>query len=188
MAAYPAMLESSKIEFTPVDYVTKAIVYLRQVPYLDKLIFLIWQYRSLKPSSIGEAFHLTSPPVLYKTIFAAISSYGYLLDAEQLTEVWAAELYEMPENLLYPYLDMFSRNVVPYTKEVNDFRTKQALNCSDITCPPANETLFHAYLRFMHQNKLILEPDPTTAPKIPLDKPTSEGRKIRVSVINGGDI
>lgn len=31
MAAYPEPLSSSLAEFTPVDYVTKAIIYLRQV-------------------------------------------------------------------------------------------------------------------------------------------------------------
>jgi hypothetical protein len=93
--------------------------------------------------------------VLYAKIFAAITSYGYSLAEVEHTEVWAADLNDMPENLLYPYLDSFSRSVVPYSKEVNDYTTKQALKGSDITCPPVDEALIHAYLNFMQKTKLI---------------------------------
>ncbi|MBP5977668.1 hypothetical protein HW132_34415 [Brasilonema sp. CT11] len=108
----------------------------------------------------------------------------------QLTEVWAADLYDMPENLLYPYLDMFSRNVVPYMKEVNDFQTKQALKGSDITCPPANDALFHTYLNFMEQSKLILPPDSSSVITTPTASRELPGQKIKVklSVVSGGDI
>lgn len=130
---------------------------------------------------------MTSPPILYKNIFAAISSVGYTLEQVQLTEVWAADLYEMPENLLYPYLDMFSRNVVPYVKEVNDYQTKQALKGSNITCPPANEALFHTYLRFMKQAKLIQPPDPTIEPM--MTREAQPNQKIKVSLVSAhGDI
>jgi thioester reductase-like protein len=136
------------LDMSPVDYVSKAIVYLSQ-----------------QPSSISKAFHLQHPrPIHLSKLINWISILGY--DIDQLPyEDWLEKLQTSacsPENPLYtlkPFLlQRWTEEQLTATEiymqarrpaEISCKQTLKALAGSDIVCPPLNPKLFSKYLSYL---------------------------------------
>lgn len=137
--------EGERLEgLAPVDYVSKAIVYLSQ-----------------QPASLGKAFHLLNPqPFELKMLFKVIRSFGYPLQ-QISSDRWQAELAEIgdssPEHPLYPLIPLLNTNtkMPPITLNLDCKNTLQSLNNSSIICPPTDEKLLTLYLSHLIRNNLV---------------------------------
>lgn len=136
------------LDMSPVDYVTKAIVYLSQ-----------------QPESISKAFHLQHPqPIHLSQLINWISILGY--EIEQIPyEDWLEKLQTdacSPENPLYtlkPFLlqrwteeQLTATEIYMQSKrpaEISCKQTLKALEGSGIVCPPLNPKLFSKYLSYL---------------------------------------
>lgn len=130
----------------PVDYISKAIVYL-----------------SKQPTSLGKAFHLFNPqPFAVEMLFKVIRSFGYSL--QQISrESWQAELTKIadcfPEHPLYPLIPLLKNNKpLPTPIEFDCKNTFQELSNSSIICPLTDENLLAIYVSYLTRNKLVSLP------------------------------
>jgi thioester reductase-like protein len=140
------------LDMSPVDYVSKAIVYL-----------------SLQKESIGKAFHLQHPqPVHLKKLIDWLHSFG--LPAELIPyDQWEAKLIKdvnSPENPLYtlrPFLlerwsnqltipDLYLQANRPH---ISCQSTLNALAGSSIVCPPIDSKLFMTYASYLVQSGFL---------------------------------
>jgi thioester reductase-like protein len=154
MKAFPEI--DYLLDMSPVDYVTKAIVYLSQ-----------------QPESISKAFHLQHPqPIHLSQLANWISILGY--DIELVSyEDWLEKLQTdacTPENPLYtlkPFLlqrwteeQLTATEIYMQAKrpaEISCKQTLEALEGSGIVCPPLDPQLFGKYLSYlMHSGFLTV--------------------------------
>lgn len=142
------------LDMSPVDYVSKAIVYLSQ-----------------QPESISKAFHLQHPePIHFNQLVDWISRLGYTI--EQLPyEDWLIKLQTTavtPDNPLYtlrPFLlQRWSEEQLTATElymqarrpaEISCQETLKGLAGSGIVCPPLDAKLFSNYLSYLMQNGFL---------------------------------
>ncbi len=142
------------LDMSPVDYVTKAIVYLSQ-----------------QPESISKAFHLQHPqPIHLSQLVNWISTLGY--DIELIPyEDWLNKLQTnacTPENPLYtlkPFLlqrwteeQLTATEIYMQARRPAEISCKQTLNAlegSDIVCPPSDAQLFSKYLSYLLQSGFL---------------------------------
>ncbi|MEH2323382.1 MAG: thioester reductase domain-containing protein [Nostoc sp.] len=141
------------LDMSPVDYVSKAIVYL-----------------SRQKESIGKAFNLQHPqPVSLKTLVEWIRSFGYSVDMIPY-EKWQSELIDnvsSVENPLYtlrPFLlerwsdeqltipDLYLQARRPH---ISCQDTLNALVGSSIVCPPIDSQLFMTYTAYLIQTGFL---------------------------------
>ena len=137
----------SLLDLSPVDYVSRAIVYL-----------------SRQKDSIGKAFHLNNPqPIHWRKFGDLIRSLGYSMDRVSY-ESWQTQLDQNGrslENPLYPLLPFFlkkwSEEQLTITELYQQSRrpkiscqnTLAALAESDIVCPPpVNAELLNTYFSY----------------------------------------
>jgi thioester reductase-like protein len=140
------------LDISPVDYVSKAIVYL-----------------SLKQSSLGKAFHLQNPqPLPWKKLIKFARSLGYPMQV-MTYKVWTEKLLESndKDNPLYPLIPFFtqkwSEDNLTYIEMMNPNRvakisceaTLKSLEGSDINCPPLEELLKTYFGYFMRSGELL---------------------------------
>ncbi|NJO29094.1 MAG: NAD-dependent epimerase/dehydratase family protein [Richelia sp. SL_2_1] len=142
------------LDMSPVDYVSRAIVYLSQ-----------------QPKSVSKAFHLQHPqPIHLSQLVNWISTLGY--DIEQIPyEDWLNKLQSKacsPDNPLYtlkPFLlQRWTEEQLTATEiyiqarrpaEISCQQTLNALAASDIICPPLEPQLFSKYLSYLLTNPQI---------------------------------
>jgi len=141
------------LDMSPVDYVSKAIVYL-----------------SLQEKSIGKAFHLQHPsPVSLKSLVDWIRSFGFDLEIVPY-EKWQNELVtkvNSPDNPLYtlhPFLlehwsderltipDLYLEANRPI---ISCQATQDALAGSSIVCPPIDSELLMTYTSYLIQTGFL---------------------------------
>ena len=132
------------LDMSPVDYVSKSIVYLSQ-----------------QPESVGRAFHLQHPqPVQLNKIVNLLRLVGYKIDTVPYQQ-WQAELKDtvQPDNPLFtlqPFL-LEKRSEAQLTiielylqqnrPEISCKYTLKALKGSRISCPPINHKLLINYFQ-----------------------------------------
>ncbi len=136
------------LDMSPVDYVTKAIVYLSQ-----------------QPESISQAFHLQHPqPIHLNQLANWISILGYDIDLISY-EDWLEKLQTdacTPENPLYtlkPFLlQRWTEEQLTATEiymqerrpsQISCEQTLKALEGSGIVCPSLDAELFGKYLSYL---------------------------------------
>ncbi|BAZ00012.1 polyketide synthase thioester reductase subunit HglB [Tolypothrix tenuis PCC 7101] len=141
------------MDMSPVDYVSKAIVYL-----------------SMQPSSIGKAFHLQHPqPAPLSTLIKWVQSFGYPVKAIPYDQ-WQAELINnvsSTDNPLYtlrPFLlerwsdeqltipDLYLQARRPH---ISCEETLKALEGSSIVCPPISSEMFMTYTAYLIQTGFL---------------------------------
>ena len=137
----------------PVDYVSKAIVYL-----------------SRQQKSSGKAFHVLNQEHLnLKILFNIVRYFGYSL--QQISEEqWQLELIKIAENFpnhpLYPLIPLFTvkkSNKAALIPEASNFvalefdcsNTQQGLIDTSIVCPKTDEKLLATYFSYLIRNKFI---------------------------------
>lgn len=132
--------ESFEENLIPVDYTSKAIVYLSQ-----------------KEDSFGKAFHLINPEsVPLGDIFNWVRSLGYDLEEIDYTQ-WRSQLIEAPDNPLYPYLPNFpeslsgTKNAIEYDRS----NVVEGLQGSGIELTYVNRELFKTYLSYFEKSRFL---------------------------------
>jgi thioester reductase-like protein len=142
-----------KMYFTPVDFVSKAIVYL-----------------SRQPESCGKAFHLINPqPMLWSELIRWTQAYGYPLEVCSFDD-WRMQLSEAArdsqENGLYAFLPMFFDEQVAEMERANWFRfleftcagTLAVLAAGGISCPPLDDALLQTYFAYFIHSGFLAAP------------------------------
>lgn len=141
------------LDMSPVDYVSKAIVYL-----------------SRQPESLGKAFHLQHPqPISLKDLVEWVKSFGYPIEMIPYEE-WQSKLINevsSTDNPLYtlrPFLlerwsdeqltipDLYLQSRRPI---ISCQATLQALSGSSITCPPIDSQLLMTYTSYLVQTGFL---------------------------------
>ncbi|HLO86980.1 MAG TPA: thioester reductase domain-containing protein [Nostocaceae cyanobacterium] len=141
------------LDMSPVDYVSKAIVYL-----------------SRKQTSIGKAFHLQHPqPVSLKSLVDWIRSFGFSLEMIPY-EQWQAELMnnvtsqDNPLFTLRPFLlerwsdeqitipDLYLQTRRPI---ISCQETLAALEGSGVVCPPIDAKMLMTYTSYLIQTGFL---------------------------------
>ncbi|MDH6097392.1 thioester reductase domain-containing protein [Anabaenopsis sp. FSS-46] len=141
------------LDMSPVDYVSKAIVYL-----------------SRQPESVGKAFHLQHPqPISLKDLVEWVKSFGYPIEMIPYEE-WQSKLINdvcSTDNPLYtlrPFLlerwsdeqltipDLYLQSRRPI---ISCQATLQALSGGSITCPPIDSQLLMTYTSYLVQTGFL---------------------------------
>ncbi|MEP1079780.1 thioester reductase domain-containing protein [Leptolyngbya sp. PL-A3] len=144
------------LDLSPVDYNSRAIVYLSQ-----------------QKASLGKAFHLQNPHLLHwNELIEFMCSLGYPMQRVSF-EAWQEQLSHERNNPLYPLLPFFRHqwhNKLTYI-ELNEqgYRpliaceaTLAALSGSGIVCPRLDASLLSAYFSYFIGSGFL------TAPKVPV--------------------
>ncbi|BAZ37901.1 amino acid adenylation domain-containing protein [Calothrix sp. NIES-4101] len=139
------------VNLTPVDYASKAIVYLSQ-----------------QKSSLGQIFDITNPQsISWCEMANLICTLGYPI--QQIPyEHWRDKLLQSSEaennNALYPLIGMFSET---YEKSSNQNSVKDnfhyhntlaGLAESGLTCPPVNYELLQTYFKYLISTGFLSQP------------------------------
>jgi len=134
-------------DFTPVDYVSQAIVRL-----------------SLQSDSFNKTFHLTNPqPIALRDLIDAIASFGYPIDTIAY-ETWKAQLADFAKqsqsdkwkSLLSVFPEQFSDRQRQVLKLKFDCKnTLQGLKHTSITCPPVDRQLLKIYLSYLRDRGFL---------------------------------
>lgn len=144
--------EQMNFDIVPVNYVSKAIVYLSQ-----------------QPQAIGRTFHFNQKsPVNSSHIAEWINQLGYTLEPVPFS-AWRNSVQvvsdQSPEHPLYPLLSMFDEapdeeaQSIDQHQEFSTVKTEAMLSESGIRCPVADRELFGAYVSYLQRNGLIKRPD-----------------------------
>lgn len=139
------------LDIIPVDYASKAIVYLSQ-----------------KPESFNKAFHLIHPhPVSSDVLFEELCTWGYAIERIPY-EQWYAKLLGIaqgfPEHALYPLVSLFSPETLEETTEksltlkFDCQNTEKSLTDSTINCPLIERPLFNTYLSYLIRSGFLDAP------------------------------
>jgi thioester reductase-like protein len=131
------------LDLSPVDYNSRAIVYL-----------------SRQKESIGKVFHLQNPHLLHwSELVNFICSWGYPMEQVSYEE-WQVRLSKARENPLYPLLPFFSHKwseeQLTYI-ELNEQGRRPLISCektlaalrgTSIICPPLDNKLLDTYFSY----------------------------------------
>ncbi len=136
---------NQKYELIPVDYVSKAIVYL-----------------SRQPESLGKAFHIVplhSQNITLINLFEMICSYGYKLKKIPYQQWIEKNIYNnINDNLLLPFLPLLTEKVkgnitimewYQNTPDIDCQNTLNGLANTSINCPPMDAQLIDTYLSYL---------------------------------------
>ncbi|MEO1069542.1 MAG: thioester reductase domain-containing protein, partial [Cyanobacteria bacterium J06638_6] len=144
------------LDILPVDYVSRAIVYLSQ-----------------RPQSQSQIFHLIHPqPASSDGLFAACRRAGYPIQRVPYSQ-WHEQLQAIAQGAddhpLYPLVSLFSSRRESSTPEPQaaelpfDCQNTQAgLAHAPFTCPALDESLFATYLKALQKSR-ALKPPPVPA-------------------------
>jgi len=138
-----------QLNLSPVDYVSKAIIYL-----------------SNQNESLGKAFHLVNPqPLPLSEMVNYICSLGYPVELVSY-EKWRSQLMnavDSPENALYPLISIFAEE----TSNTQSKNSPLQLDCQNtltglagtpIICPPVDAELFSTYFSYLIQTGFLNPP------------------------------
>ncbi|MEM1367730.1 MAG: thioester reductase domain-containing protein [Cyanobacteria bacterium P01_H01_bin.15] len=141
------------LDLLPVDYASKALVYL-----------------SLQPATTGKAFHLIHPEsASSEGLFTACQQAGYPIERVPYSQ-WYAKLKHIaqadPTHPLYPLVALFasrseSSAAEPAPQIDIPFETINAnthLQNAPFPLPPLDQTLFDTYLRAMSESGVLKQP------------------------------
>ena len=132
----------------PVDYVSKAIVYL-----------------STQEKSLDQAFHLFNNQVLHTdNLLRVIHSYGYQVKQVPYQD-WQSQLInivgDLPEHPLYPLIPLFSvktshgKSEQTGTLQFDSQNVIAGLANSSIICPDIDDKLLATYISYLANQEFI---------------------------------
>lgn len=137
-------------DFTPVDYVSRAIVHL-----------------SRQPENRDKVFHLTNPkPLQLRALIEAISSFGYPLQ-QMAYEPWRSRLEAFVrqsqsqrwKSLLPIFPETLSEDLLQVVKLRFDCQnTLQGLKDTAIACPPVDRQLLETYWTYLIDRGFLNSP------------------------------
>jgi myxalamid-type nonribosomal peptide synthetase MxaA len=134
-------------DFTPVDYVSKAVVHL-----------------SKQSEAIGTVFHVLNPQPLHLTkLIDLITSFGYPIQTVDYDQ-WRASLTNFVkcseektlESLLPIFPERFSEKQLKLlTLRFDCQNTLKGLNDTSIVCPPVDRTLLNTYFSYLNHKNFL---------------------------------
>lgn len=144
LGSVPALIAEERLELTPVDYVSQAIVALSQ-----------------RKASSGQVFHLFNPVTIsIGDLVDYANASGYRVQ-QVVYDAWADTLAETiestPDNALAPLAPLFPRKGQAVQQDQGLQRTFGNQNVLDglagtsITCPPADSKLLSTYFAYLVQ-------------------------------------
>jgi myxalamid-type nonribosomal peptide synthetase MxaA len=140
---------------TPVDYVSRAIVYLSQ-----------------QPKQLGKAFdliHSHAPTRWHDLLFNKLHALGYPLEQTSYAS-WRTELIHQTTNALYPLLSLFPINedsveqaatdepAFDYRQTISFQNTLEGLADTDIVCPRFDNELLSTYFSYFWNSGFLEAP------------------------------
>jgi thioester reductase-like protein len=142
------------LDLSPVDYNSRAIVYL-----------------SKQKESLGKVFHLQNPQLLHwSDLVNFICSMGYPMERVSYEE-WQVRLSKDRENVLYPLLPFFSHKwseeQLTYI-ELNEQGRRPLIECEEtlaalaetsIVCPPLDNKLLDTYFSYFIRSGFVDAPE-----------------------------
>jgi thioester reductase-like protein len=149
--------EDTIFDFSPVDYVSQAIVYL-----------------SRRKSSLSRGFLLLNPtPIHWREMVDWIASYGFNLSRiapDRWMQKLKDHLKQDPGNPLYTQLPLFEIRprdhlVLGYPSYIESPRliektsTQTALKKSGISCPPVDDKLLKTYFKYFIKSGFLQDPN-----------------------------
>ncbi|HEV7683494.1 MAG TPA: amino acid adenylation domain-containing protein [Pyrinomonadaceae bacterium] len=158
---------NTNVEMAPVDYVSRAIIYLSRRKDLQR-----------------QVFHLANPrPAHWRVLVDSVIAAGYELERVSYDE-WQARLLALGSllagNTLFPFLPFFSgtsSDAAAYTGQELSGLSVPSYDCrnalaglegSGIACPPVDSKLFGIYLSHFVANGFLFDPGSRPA-AVPLD-------------------
>jgi thioester reductase-like protein len=135
------------VYLTPVDYVSKAIVYL-----------------SKQKKSLGQVFHLVNPsPMYWNDVVDWVYAFGYPLQRMSYRK-WQTQLVPLAtacsqDSALYPLLPVYLEPE-PESYELQEFDCQNTLNGlvgTSIVCPSV-DTLLHTYFSYFTRSGFLEPP------------------------------
>jgi amino acid adenylation domain-containing protein/thioester reductase-like protein len=138
-------------ELTPVDYVSRALVYL-----------------SRRPGCRGKIYHLTNPnPVSLKQVVVVLGRFGHSLRLLSFPAWRAMALGQNGASPVSGLTGLLPLHTLASTEELLGALRPQHFDCgntlaaladSDIRCPPGDERLLETYLGYLTRNGLLGPP------------------------------
>ncbi len=150
---------ATRLDITPVDFISRAIVQLSQ-----------------QPTSLGKAFHFPNPEVItWRRAVHFLREMGYpirFVSTEEWREVLHSVVAHSPDNALYPFVHMVSETLAEaagiavgsmgdteFELQFDDRNTRDGLQGSAITCPPFDTMLLkHTITAFIQSGFLAAPP------------------------------
>ena len=151
LGQFPAA--ETTVTLAPVDYVSRAIVYLAQ-----------------QPANFGKTLHLGGPhATTWEAFFTSVKALGYPLERVPLA-AWktalAAHAAQRPDAPHAQMMHMLSRAPLPIFKPKPTYDTRvaqEALAAASLTCPPLDTALLATYLADLQQCGFLPSPKRATA-------------------------
>jgi len=151
LGSVPSLIAEERLELTPVDYVSQAIIALSQCK-----------------RSLGQAFHLFNPATIsVGELIDYTNAFGYPV-RRMAYDTWIDELAEITDgatdNALAPLAPLFPKKGQAgqqgqATKRTFDNRNALAgLSGTSITCPPADSRLLSTYFSYLVQSGFLPAP------------------------------
>jgi thioester reductase-like protein len=133
------------LDLSPVDYVSKSIVYL-----------------SRQRGATGQSFHLNNPqPISWKELTDFIRSLGFKIEHISYQN-WQSQLSNQARsqsNPLYPLLPFFLKNSSQHQQarepKISCQATQTALAKSSIICPPVDTKLLTTYFDYFTRSSFL---------------------------------
>lgn len=147
------------LDLSPVDYNSRAIVYL-----------------SRQPESLGQAFHLQNPHLLpWRQLVDFICGLGYPMEQVSYQD-WQIRLSQARDNPLYPLLPFFGHqwadgltylelNQQARRPQISCEATQAALAQAAVVCPPLDAQLLNTYFSYFIESGFLEAPTSSLAAK-----------------------
>jgi fatty acid CoA ligase FadD9 len=140
------------LEWMPVDFCAKAIVGLGR-HFVDSILPTLSESLALGvvPSFNLQNFNMAT----YKQIIAYLNSAGLSVNLVGYQE-WRSNVASDPASPLWALLPFFGEETCTmYAQLLPAPQTHAILTSMGIHCPPADEQLFHTYVKYLEEERLI---------------------------------
>ena len=140
------------LEWMPVDFCARAIRTLA-VHFTNQILPILIKDQSL---GVAPAFNLQNPNMAnYTQIASYLKSAGIKLDTKNYQQ-WRQFVVDHPDSPLWPLLPFFGESQCGmYARPIPSPQTNAILQSYNISCPPADEALFHTYIQYLKEERLI---------------------------------
>lgn len=129
-----------RMDFAPVDYVSRAIVFI-----------------SRRVAATGDVFHLFNPPVPFGHLVDWMRSFGYPLEYVSHPD-WVARVRQGKDDLSRSFIALRGDTWLIEGVNLDCKRTLGALNGSGVVCPPTSAKLMERYFSYFIRSGIIAAP------------------------------
>eukprot|EP01126_Amoeba_proteus_P008475 TRINITY_DN13135_c0_g1_i1.p1 TRINITY_DN13135_c0_g1~~TRINITY_DN13135_c0_g1_i1.p1 ORF type:complete len:402 (-),score=65.03 TRINITY_DN13135_c0_g1_i1:42-1247(-) len=145
LGSYPTDMLWSEVEYTPVDYVSKAIVTISN--------------QNINEIN-GRAFHYTSAHARGSLLVEALEDMGYSLN-NVTTPFWVGELLDEEDNPLFPFVSSLEGSIPDLKYQHSDWKTREFMRKCNLSCTPPklDAKLIQTYINYCISQKIV--PPPT---------------------------